>query len=191
METNVSFLSKPRKSCCLGKLIWETIVYLFRTMVLVILIVVLAPPIYFAWRAGQPMELPEFGGKTFYKIQAERQQEYSLHEAYWQLTHHGEYPMHSKGMCYRMEIGFILVVVKPLMDIALIRHMITPNDPIAALPANVYYHDILDYLPASWTLFEMGALNLYQYIPYDVDAARGPHHGACIIPPPNGSQTAK
>ena len=186
MNTNGNFVSKPKKSCCLGKLIWETIVYIFRTLVLVILIVVLAPPIYFAWWAGQPMELPEFGGKTFYQIQADRQQEYAVQEAHWQLTHHEEYPMHSKGMCYRMEIGFILVVVKPLMDVALIRYMITPNDPIAALSANVHYHDILDYLPASWTLFEMGTLNIYQFIPHDPMAAYGPNHGACIISPPNG-----
>ncbi|MGD0611555.1 MAG: hypothetical protein ABSB41_08560 [Anaerolineales bacterium] len=191
MNTNGNLVSKPKKSCCLGTIIWGSIVYLFRTAVLVILIVVLAPPIYFAWRAGQPMELPQFGGKTFYQIQAERQEEYSVNEAQWQLMHHGEYPMHSKGMCYRMEIGFILVVVKPMMDYGLILHIKHPNEPYYHLPANVHYHSLLDYLPASWTLFEMGALNLYQFIPQDPMAAYGPNRGACIIPPPNCSPATR
>lgn len=130
--------------------------------------------------------LPEFGGKTFCQIQAERQQEYAVHEAHWQMTHHGEYLMPSKGMCYRMEIGFILVVMKPLMDGARICHILIPDDPFAALPANVHYHTTPDYLPAFWTLFEMGALNIYQFIPHDPMAAIGPNYGACIIPPPNG-----
>ena len=50
---------------------------------------------------------------------------------------------------------------------------------------------ISDYLPATWTLFEMGALNLYQFIPHDPMAAYGPNHGACIIPPPNGNPAAR
>jgi hypothetical protein len=156
-------------------------------MVLLILIVVLAPPIYFAWRAGQPMELPEFGGKTFYQVLEERQQEYAVHEEQWRLTHNGTYPLHSKNMCFITEAVFVLGVVKPMMDYGLILHINHPDEPYYRLPLNVHYIGIADYLPASWTLFEMGALNLYQYIPHDIDAARGPHHGACIIPPPNGN----
>jgi hypothetical protein len=59
--------------------------------------------------------------------------------------------------------------------------------PLSLSGFNVYYQSILDYLPASWTLFEMGALNIYQFIPHDPMAAYGPNHGACIIPPPNGN----
>ena len=187
MNANGNFVSKPKKSCCLRAIIWETIVYLFRTVVLVILIVVLAPPIYFAWRAGQPMELPEFGGKTFYQILADRYRTYSAHEERWRLTHQGQYPLHSKNMCFIEEAVFVLVEVKPMMDYGLILHIKHPNEPYYRLPANVQYHSLLDYLPASWTLFEMGALNLYQFIPHDPMAAYGPNHGACIIPPPNGS----
>ena len=69
---------------------------IFKGTFLLIAIVILAPPAYFAWRAGQPMELPEFGGKTFYQILAERQQAYAAHEEHWQQMHHGQYPLHSK-----------------------------------------------------------------------------------------------
>ena len=163
----------------------------FKGTFLLIAIVILTPPAYFAWRAGQPMELPEFGGKTFYQILAERQQAYAAHEEHWQQTHHGQYPLHSKNMCFITETVFVLGVVKPMMDYGLILHIKHPNEPYYRLPANVHYKGIADYLPATWTLFEMGALNLYQFIPHDPMAAYGPNHGACIIPPPNGSTAAK
>jgi len=38
---------------------------LFKTILLALLIAVLTPILYFAWRAAQPMELPEFKGLTY------------------------------------------------------------------------------------------------------------------------------
>jgi|GEM_PF-2528366 len=169
-----------------GRVFGTMVSGIFKTILYLILIVILTPPVYFAWRATLPMELPAFGGKTFYQVQAERQQEYAENEFHWQLTHHGEYPMKYKGMCYHFEVVYLVLVVKPLMDYVLVRHILTPKDPYTSLPANVHYQGILDYLPASWTLFEMVTLSLYQYIPHDFNAAYGPYHGACIIPPPNG-----
>jgi len=89
-------------------------------------------------------------------------------------------------MCFIEEAVFVFVVVKPLMDYGLILHIKHLDEPYYRLPANVHYTGIVDYLPASWALFEMGALNLYHFIPHDPMAAYGPNHGACIIPPPNG-----
>jgi hypothetical protein len=176
--------SNQKSQWTFWRILGSGIGWIIKTTTILVLIVIHLPPIYFAWRTSRPMELPEFGDKSFYQILAERQQEYAAHEEVWRLTHHGEYPDHYRGMCFDSEAGFVLLIVKPSMDYVLIRHILTPNDPYTSLPANVHYQTILDYLPASWTLFEMGALNIYQYIPHDFDAAIGPHHGECIIPPP-------
>jgi len=41
---------------------------LFKTILPALLVAVLIPIEYFAWRAGQPMELPEFKGLTYYQF---------------------------------------------------------------------------------------------------------------------------
>jgi len=41
---------------------------LFKTTLLALLAAVLTPILYFAWRAAQPMELPEFKGLTYYQF---------------------------------------------------------------------------------------------------------------------------
>ena len=174
--------------------VWNTVKkaagFVFCSALLFILAIGLTPSVYFSWRAGQPMEINEFGGKTFYQILVDRQQTYAEHEEQWQQTHVGEYPLGSKNMCFLVET-LVVLVQKPSMDFLLILHMRSPGNPYYALPENVHYKEIADFLPASWTLFEMSTLGLYQYIPHGISAARGPNHGACVISPPNGNRAAK
>ncbi|MBN2116292.1 MAG: hypothetical protein JW730_06970 [Anaerolineales bacterium] len=41
---------------------------LFQIIALVVLLAILTPIVYFAWRMGQPMDLPEFNGLTYYQV---------------------------------------------------------------------------------------------------------------------------
>ncbi len=179
-----------KKSGMFWKVIGQGIGWVFKTTLLLGMIAILTPGIYFFWRANQPMELPEFGGKTFYQVLVERQQTYAIHEEKWQQTHDGEYPLGSKNMCFLVET-LVVFVEKPSADYLLILHMISPSDSYYALPEEVNFHGMADFLPASWIMFEMGTLSLYQYIPHGISAARGPNHGACVISPPNGSSAVK
>jgi hypothetical protein len=47
------------------KIIRQGIALLFKTVLLALLIAILIPPLYFAWRASHPMELPQFKGLTY------------------------------------------------------------------------------------------------------------------------------
>jgi hypothetical protein len=157
----------------------------FNIVLLLVMIASLMPGLYFCWRVNQPMELPEFGGKSFFQVLVDRQQTYSEHEEQWKQTHAREYPLGSKNICFLLET-FVVFVQKPSMDLVLVLHMRSPNNPYYGLPENVHFNGITDFLPASWTLFEMSTLGLYQYIPQGISAARGPNHGSCVISPPEG-----
>jgi hypothetical protein len=167
------------------KIVRRGIGRVFNIVLLLVMIASLMPGLYFSWRVNQPMELPEFGSKTFYQVLEERQQTYAEHEEQWRLTHDGEYPLGSKNMCFLLET-FVVLYEKPLMDFALIMHIHSPGNPYYALPEGVHFNGIKDLLSAAWTMFEMSTLSLYQHIPHGPSAARGPNHGACVISPPNG-----
>jgi hypothetical protein len=162
----------------------------FNIVLLLVMIASLMPGLYFSWRVNQPMELPEFGGKTFYQVLVDRQQTYAEHEELWRRTHRGEYPLGSKNICFLLET-FVVFVQKPSMEIVLVLHLRSPDDPYYALPEGVNFDGIANFLPASWTLFEMSTLGLYQHIPHGISAARGPNHGSCVISPPNGMSGGK
>jgi hypothetical protein len=173
------------------KIVGQGIGWVFKNVLLIGMIATLTPGFYFVWRVGRPMELPEFGGKTFYRVLEERSQTYAEHEELWRQTHGGEYPLGSKHMCFLLET-FVVFVQKPSMVYLLIQHMRSPSDPYYALPDGVHFiNGIADFLPASWVMFEMSTLSLYQYIPHGSGAAKGPNHGACVILPPNGSSEVK
>jgi hypothetical protein len=172
------------------KIVRQIIGMVFNNVLLLGMIAILMPGLYFYWRANQPMGLPEFGGKTFYQVLEERQQTYAEHEEQWRQTHDGEYPLGSKNMCFLLET-FVVLYEKPLMDYALIMHIHSPGNPSYVLPEGVHFNGIKDFLAASWTMFEMSTLDLYQYIPHGPSAARGPNLGACVISPPNGMSVGK
>ena len=56
-------------SIFIGGLVKATLIFLVILLVL--------PFVYFAWRAGQPMSMPEYGGRSYYELLAARQQAYS------------------------------------------------------------------------------------------------------------------
>jgi hypothetical protein len=133
------------------KIVRRGIGWVFKNVLLLGMIAILTPGLYFYWR---------------------------------------EYPLGSKNMCFLLET-FVVLYEKPLMDYALIMHIHSPGNPSYVLPEGVHFNGIKDFLAASWTMFEMSTLDLYQYIPHGPSAARGPNLGACVISPPNGMSVGK
>ena len=60
---------------------------MFKIIALIVIIVLLAPIGYFAWRAGQPMSLPEYDGRTYYELLTERRQAYADLALEYQADH--------------------------------------------------------------------------------------------------------
>ena len=50
--------------------------FLFRSILVILLMIIMTPATYFLWRANQPMESPEFRGLTYYTFIVERRHAY-------------------------------------------------------------------------------------------------------------------
>jgi len=83
---------------------------MFKILGLLVIIALLAPIGYFAWRAGQPMSLPEYDGRTYYELLAERRQAYADLAAEYQASHPNVDV--KTGMCFQnefiMSVGYTL-----------------------------------------------------------------------------------
>ena len=90
------------------KLFSKLILTLGKMLCSLLLVALLTPITYFAWRAGQPMARPEFSDLTYYRLLSERQ------DAYDQLAHAyqaGQPNVKVKiGMCFGVEV-FVEVAV--------------------------------------------------------------------------------
>jgi hypothetical protein len=89
----------------------KTIISIILKVALLLLAAFILTPIgYFAWRAGQPMSMPEYDSRTYYELLAERRQAYAtLAQAY--QTSHPNVEVKA-GMCYQnefiMSVGYTL-----------------------------------------------------------------------------------
>ena len=75
------------------------------TLILLVLLLLL-PFVYFAWRAGQPMSMPEYGGRNYYQVLIERKQAYDDLSQNYQSSHPNVNV--KKGMCFASEMAMIL-----------------------------------------------------------------------------------
>ena len=78
---------------------------MFKILGLVVIVALLAPIGYLAWRAGQPMSMPEYGGRTYYELLSERRQAYDDLATVYQTSHPKS--VVKFGMCYRSELLMI------------------------------------------------------------------------------------
>jgi hypothetical protein len=76
-----------------------------------ILVAILSPVIYLAWRAGQPMSMPEYDGRTYYELLAERRQAYDNLATEYQASHPGTEVKF--GMCFQAELAVSLANTLP------------------------------------------------------------------------------
>ena len=84
---------------------WKGVGLMFKILGLVVIVALLAPIGYLAWRAGQPMSMPEYGGRSYYELLSERRQAYDDLATGYQTSHPN---IDVKfGMCYRSELLMI------------------------------------------------------------------------------------
>jgi len=60
---------------------------MFKILGLIVIVAILAQFGYFAWSAGQPMHMPEYGGQTYYELLSNRRQVYAHLAAEYQSIH--------------------------------------------------------------------------------------------------------
>ena len=87
------------------KATWKVLSTILKVALLLVVILLLTPIGYFAWRAGQPMSMPEYDGRTYYELLAERRQAYSDLATEYQASHPNVEV--KEGMCYRSELLMI------------------------------------------------------------------------------------
>ena len=76
-----------------------------------IIAAIVAPIVYLVWRAGQPMSMPQYGGRTYYELLAERLQGYDTLATQYQASHPNVEVKF--GMCYQAEVFVSMVDTLP------------------------------------------------------------------------------
>jgi hypothetical protein len=140
---------------------------ILKITLLLLILLVLTPIGYFAWRANQPMDMPEYGGRTFYELLAERRQAYNdLAQAY--QTNHPSVEV-KKGACFLTEISIELLEIPLSGTYAMagiypeMQKSIDPRDiQNGYVPADATWTTIL---PSSWKTFEMFVWGTIEHAP--------------------------
>ena len=84
---------------------WKGVGMMFKIIGLLVVVALLAPICYLAWRAGQPMSMSEYGGRTYYELLTERRQAYADLATDYQASHPNVKV--KGGMCYQSELLMI------------------------------------------------------------------------------------
>jgi hypothetical protein len=93
------------------KTTWKIISTILKVAVLVIALLILTPVGYLAWRAGQPMSMPEYDGRTYYELLVERRQAYDNLATEYQASHPNTEVKF--GMCFQAELAVSLTNTLP------------------------------------------------------------------------------
>jgi len=153
---------------------------LVKALLILLLVVVLTPVVYFAWRAGQPMSMPKFHRLTYYQLLTERQQAYDELARSYQANHPNVRV--KPGICFYTELGIDIVGALPnsvfytlAAIFPILKKYVNPQDARRGyIPDNV---SVINFLPAWWETFEKFIWGLIEYTPH------GPV-SYCRIPPP-------
>ena len=90
---------------------WKGVGLMFKILGLIVIVAILAPFGYFAWRAGQPMSMPEYDGRTYYELLTERRQAYAELAQEYQASHPSAKV--KNGMCFQAELVVSLANTLP------------------------------------------------------------------------------
>ncbi len=144
-----------------------------------LILVLIVPLVYLAWRAGQPMDMPQFGGLSYYQFMNERRQAYLDLAKQYQANHPDKDAQY--GICFYTEVGievlagvpssgfYTLAGIYPQME-----SFIDPRDlRKGVVPQNVTWPD---FLPAWWMTYERFIWSMVEHAPH------GPVQ-YCRIPP--------
>jgi hypothetical protein len=135
---------------------------------LIVIVALLAPIGYFAWRAGQPMSMPEYKGRSYYELLAERRQAYDDLAKKYQASHPD---VHVRmGTCFSSEMSADLLAIPNSAYYtlaALYPSLQLRVDPIdiqnGYIPNNVNW---VNLLPSWWQVFEKFVWGMIEYVPH-------------------------
>ena len=128
---------------------------LFRTTLLALLIAVLTPTLYFAWRMGKPLPQPEFKGLTYYQYFAWRKMATEDSIAKY-MASHPDYKYSGIGTpmtaCYSAHVfGAYLLLPPQSFSYTLAALAGKAPDELHPLPTDV---TIENFMPKWWDTFE-------------------------------------
>ncbi len=159
---------KQKEKQKIMKTILAGLALLFKTTLLAVLIVVLTPILYFAWRAGQPMELPEFKGLTYYQFIEWRSIAQNELEMEYQVSH--PQAKVKVGVCDESN-RFVTFLITPLQsawytlwslnDDRNRQAMLEANYPVINEPVTW-----MNFMPSWWHTYEGLVLSLTKYTPH-------------------------
>ncbi|MBM3125277.1 MAG: hypothetical protein FJZ87_09400 [Chloroflexi bacterium] len=144
-----------------------------------LILVLIVPLAYLAWRAGQPMDMPQFGGLSYYQFMNERRQAYLDLAKQYQANHPDKDAKY--GICFYTEVGlevfagfpssgfYTLAGIYPQLE-----SFVDPRDlRKGSVPRGVTWPG---FLPAWWETYEKFVWGM---------AERSPHVPVpyCRIPP--------
>lgn len=146
---------------------WKGVGMMFKIIGLLVVVALLAPIGYLAWRAGQPMSMPEYSGRTYYELLAERRQAYVDLATEYQASHPSvEVRI---GACFFTEISVELMEISISGRYALsaiypnMQQSIDPRDlRDGYIPTDVTW---INLLPSSWNVFEMFVWGTIEHAP--------------------------
>jgi hypothetical protein len=142
---------------------------LAKTICLFLFVTLFTPIVYFAWRAGQPMDRSEFRDLTFYRLLSERHAAYNLLARSYQASHPNV--KLKIGMCFGVEM-FVEVVVSWLHSgfytlagaFPSLQRYVNPLDLRRGyVPENVI---LVNFLSSWWDTFELFLWGLISHVPH-------------------------
>ena len=135
---------------------------------LVILLVL--PLFYLTWRAGQPMDIPQYGGRTYYELLAERRQAYAVLARTYQASHPNMDV--NNGMCFRNEVLITVAYTLPWAGFCSLAEVVPPLQSVIG-PSAKKAGCLLDqnsskamFLQDWWATFEKMLFSSLEYRPH-------------------------
>ncbi len=149
--------------------IYSGIIFAFAKAICALLLVALLTLlVYFAWRAGRPMDKLEFHNLTYYQLLSERQAAYDRLAQSYQAGHPNVQV--KTGMCFGVEVFVEIAVSWPNSGfytlagaLPYLKRFVNPWDlRHGYVPENV---TLVNFLPAWWHTFELFDWGLIDHVP--------------------------
>jgi hypothetical protein len=134
-----------------------------------LLVTLLTPLAYFAWRAGQPMSKAEFKGLSYFQFLAERHEGYDVLAQTYQASHPNANV--KTGICFGSELAVEITFswpVSSLYTLAAVSPTVKSHlNPQAIHRGLVPEHvTVWSFLPAWWATFEKMVWGLAEHTPH-------------------------
>ena len=152
----------------------KIIITLSKTILGILVVMILVPLIYFTWRAGQPMSMPEYSGRSYYELLVGRKNAYESLAREYQVNHPNQRVQF--GICFFTEVSVLTFGAIPNAGIYTLAGIYPGLKPF------VNHQDFVEgyvpdkanwwnFLPVWWNTFEKfvwGAVNHNQQgpVPY-------------------------